>query len=197
MTSIEKYGCDNPAKSKEIKDKIKDTIYNNHGGKHHMQTDKYQKKFSEISKNNSIIRTSKTQKKILEKYGVNHFSQTDEFKQKIKNTMLDRYGIAHNFQNGSKAREKRKTTMIMKYGVEYPLQNEIIATRRWGAGVNAGDPLLFASRLSEAYSNVQQWRFALSDAKGSPCLREAPARSAAPPCAARCSGFGVSRARSR
>ena len=129
VTSIEKYGCDNPAKSKEIKDKIKDTIYNNHGGKHHMQTDKYQKKFSEISKNNSIIRTNKTQKKILEKYGVNHFSQTDEFKQKIKNTMLDRYGIAHNFQNGSKAREKRKTTMIMKYGVEYPLQNEIIKNK--------------------------------------------------------------------
>lgn len=66
-----------------------------------------------------------------------------------------------------------------------------------GAGANAGAPPLFVSHLSGVCSNVQQWRFALSDAKGSPCLREAPARSTAPPCAARCSGFGVSRARSR
>lgn len=78
-----------------------------------------------------------------------------------------------------------------------PRRRGLIATRRWGIGTNAGAPPLFVSHLSEACSNVQQWRFALSDAKGSPCLREAPARSAAPPCAARCSGFGVSRARSR
>ncbi len=78
-----------------------------------------------------------------------------------------------------------------------PRRRGLIATRRRGTGANAGALPLFVSHLSGACSNVQQWRFALSDAKGSPCLREAPARSAAPPCAARCSGFGVSRARSR
>ena len=68
----------------------------------------------------------------------------------------------------------------------------------WRRGVCAGAGRgAFASHLPKAHFNVQQWPFALSDAKGRPCLREAPARSNAPPFAARCSVFGTSRAHSR
>lgn len=68
---------------------------------------------------------------------------------------------------------------------------------RRGASANAGAPPLFVSHLPGACSNVQQWLFDLPDAKGSPCLREAPVRLSARPCAVHSGVFGMSHARSR
>jgi hypothetical protein len=57
-------------------------------------------------------------------YGVEHYSQTDMFKEQYKNTCLDRYGADHYWKT-DEGREKIKDTMIEKYGVEaYPQSEE-------------------------------------------------------------------------
>ena len=59
----------------------------------------------------------------LEKYGVDHYSKTDQFKEQYKNTMLDRYGVPSGLSNGE-LREKGYQTMLDRYGVEHYSQSE-------------------------------------------------------------------------
>jgi hypothetical protein len=125
ITSQEKYGVDNPSQSMEIKDKIKNVLEEKYGD-HHMKKKEYKELFSALSKETSEIRTQKTKKTCLEKYGVDSFSKTQEYKDKVRSTNIDNYGYEHNFQNGTASREKRKNTMLKKYGVEFALQNEDI-----------------------------------------------------------------------
>ena len=60
---------------------------------------------------------------MLEKYGVEHPSQSKEIKSKIVNTFLNKYGV----DNPSKLQEikdKQKKTNLEKYGVEYIIHNK-------------------------------------------------------------------------
>ena len=52
-----------------------------------------------------------------ERYGVNHYSQTDEFKKKMKQTCLERYNV-ENYTQTKEYLEKSKNTSKNKYGVE-------------------------------------------------------------------------------
>jgi hypothetical protein len=61
----------------------------------------------------------------LEKYGVEHVSQAQEVKDKIKKINLERYGVEYYFQS-EEIREKVKQTSLKKYGVENPAQSEEI-----------------------------------------------------------------------
>ena len=66
--------------------------------------------------NNPLIKEKKKET-ILEKYGTEHYSQTNEVKNKKKETCLKKYGV----ENPSQLEEfksKRKETMLEKYGVE-------------------------------------------------------------------------------
>lgn len=64
-------------------------------------------------------------KSILEKYGVDHYSKTDEYKIKFKNTCNLKYGSNNPFSNGV-IKDKIKKTINNNYDVDYPLQNEIL-----------------------------------------------------------------------
>jgi len=72
---IEKYGFDNPSKSKEIKNKISKKNKEN-----------YKKNKEKIKKNN------------LEKYGVEFLFKNEKFQNEIKKIMIDKYGVDNIFK---------------------------------------------------------------------------------------------------
>jgi hypothetical protein len=69
------------------------------------------------------------------KWGVDYFSQTDEYAQKFKETMLERWGVEYALQS-DELKEKAKKTNIEKFGFENPFMNsEMIKNRfqqKWG-----------------------------------------------------------------
>lgn len=103
-----KYGVDNHAKSDIVKEKSKHNINN--------------KSIEEKLKNELKIR-----KTCLERYGVEYYQQTDEFKKRYKQTCLERYGvddfskteIFSLMMSNSKniIDDKRELTCLERYGV--------------------------------------------------------------------------------
>ena len=61
----------------------------------------------------------------IEKYGVEHPSQSDEIKNKIINTVKGKYGVSNVFKS-EEIKNKIKTSNNEKYGVDYPQQNSVI-----------------------------------------------------------------------
>jgi len=62
----------------------------------------------------------------MEKYGVEHTTQSKEVKDKIKNSFLEKYGVEH-ISYCKEIKDKTKKTCLEKYGVEAPSQsNEIM-----------------------------------------------------------------------
>jgi hypothetical protein len=61
----------------------------------------------------------------LDKYGVEHFSKTDEYLIKTRNTCLEKYGVKHPLQN-KKIIKKLEKTNLKKYGVKCTLSNDEI-----------------------------------------------------------------------
>lgn len=58
-----------------------------------------------------------------EKYGKDHFSQTDEFKERLKSNYLRTHGTESFFQT-EEYKEKAKSTNNKKYGTDYWMQSE-------------------------------------------------------------------------
>ena len=58
----------------------------------------------------------------LTKYGADYFFKTDEFKQKSVQTCLARYGVAHASQ-ALEVQVKQQNTMLSKYGVDNPFKS--------------------------------------------------------------------------
>lgn len=79
------------------------------------------------SKKCSGIHTEHQRRKTsIERYGVYHYSKTQEFSDKIKRTSIDRYGVNHY----SKTLEFKNSVLKSNnriYGVNYPSQNEVVA----------------------------------------------------------------------
>lgn len=67
------------------------------------------------SKTNEWVEKVKTTN--LQKYGVDNFSKTDEYKTKSKETYLNKYGV-DNFTKTEEYKEKSKKTCLDKYGVD-------------------------------------------------------------------------------
>lgn len=61
----------------------------------------------------------------LKKYGTDHYSKTEEFKEKVIDTSLKKYGVEH-YSKTKEFKEKYTETNIRKYGVPYPAQNQNI-----------------------------------------------------------------------
>ena len=59
------------------------------------------------------------------KWGVDYFSQTDDYKIKFKSTMLERWGVEHALQSNY-FKEKLKKTNIERFGVENPFMDVIM-----------------------------------------------------------------------
>ena len=108
LTSIEKYGVDNPMKSQEIKDKIENNNLDKYGVKTTLLEINTKNKIDEtnlklygttkVLSNKDIREKSKVT--LLEKYGVDHFSKTEFFYEttykrwcKDSKSKLDKYNI--------------------------------------------------------------------------------------------------------
>lgn len=75
--------------------------------------------------NDGAMDQQKTKLFMLEKYGVEHYSKTEEYKEKIRSTSLERYGVEHVLQS-SEIRDKGKMTNLQKYGAEHPMKSSTV-----------------------------------------------------------------------
>lgn len=69
----------------------------------------------------SDCRFVKSRETMIKEYGVPHAMQVEEFKQKVKQTCLERYGCANPAQN-AEIKAKQRDTMLKNYGVAVPFQ---------------------------------------------------------------------------
>jgi len=124
---LEKYGVDNPSKINSVVEKRNQTIkrkqkedinYFKNIEEKRIKTmiDKYGENYQEIL-------TKKKQEGMLEKYGVKHALQKEEFINKMKKTTLERYGKENAVQN-EEVKEKQKQTMLNRYGKGNAMQIE-------------------------------------------------------------------------
>jgi hypothetical protein len=78
------------------------------------------------SKTNEYV--EKVKNTCLQKWGVDNFSKTDEYLKKSKRTYLSKWGV-DNFTKTEEYLEKSKKTFLERWGVEYPTQSEDIRNR--------------------------------------------------------------------
>jgi hypothetical protein len=69
------------------------------------------------------IKFAKIKNTMVQKYGVEYAAQSQTFKNKMQVTTLERYGVKHASQN-EEVKGKIRQTNLETYGVEYGLQNE-------------------------------------------------------------------------
>lgn len=106
QTLLQKYGVDNPVKSKEIQDKMKATCLKKYGCEWQIASSKTKEK---------IIKSN------IEKHGVKYTFQDPKQKEKTRKILIERYGV----DNPAKSKiiqEKMKTTHFKHYGVDFPAQ---------------------------------------------------------------------------
>lgn len=109
-TCISKYGVDNPTKSKIISNKISLAYKNKR----------------EIEKELLVDKHKKT---VFENYG-GWFTNTNEYKDKIKKISLDKYGL-DDYRSSDEFKNKVKKTLNEKYGVENPSQLPLSYKKSW------------------------------------------------------------------
>ncbi len=64
----------------------------------------------------------------LKKYGVEHYTQTKEYREKYTQTCLEKYGVDHASKSDI-VKDKIKTTNLEKYGFECASQNDIVKAK--------------------------------------------------------------------
>ena len=107
-TCLEKYGVDNPSKSKEVQEKKVETCLKNHGVK------------CGLDKKELIKKT------LMEKYGVDNPSKSKEVQEKKKETCLKNHGVMY----GLDKKELIKKTLMEKYGVDNPSKSKEIQEKK-------------------------------------------------------------------
>lgn len=113
QTLMDKYGVDNPMKSKVICAKARQICLNRYG--------------SEWARSNKAVQ-AKCELTNLSKYGVRVPLQNREIYARMQNTVFERYGTL-NVGQVSDFREKAKQTCLSKYGVEEPLSSSIVRAK--------------------------------------------------------------------
>ena len=102
QTCLEKYGETTPLKNKEVKEKIKQTCLEKYG--------------TENPASNPLI-YNKIRSTCIKKYGVPYLMQNDEIKNKSKQVCLKKYGVI-NAGGSVESLNKIKQTCLNKYGVD-------------------------------------------------------------------------------
>jgi hypothetical protein len=75
------------------------------------------------------IKFDKIKNTMVEKYGVEYAAQSEDFLTKMKMTTMEKYGVEHAGQS-KEIKEKIKNTNLEKYGFEYGLQNNEVKEKR-------------------------------------------------------------------
>lgn len=98
LTMFDRYGVDNPTKSKEIVEKI-------------------QKKYNEKSDKEKNKIVEKQKDTMFNRYG-SWFTSTDSYKEKILNYSINKFGLT-DYRSSDEFKNKVKKTLMDKYGVDY------------------------------------------------------------------------------
>ena len=140
---VEKYGCDNPLKSKEVRERIKATKKEKYDDEFFTNRTKAKdtmlKKYGNYFNNSKQIHESwmkkseeelkeiagKKKKTSLERYGTECPLQNESVKQKTKKTSLERYGTECP-QSSEESLQKKRETNLLKFGETTPLKNETV-----------------------------------------------------------------------
>jgi len=128
-TSLEKYGVDNPSKSKVVRDKYIKTCLEKYGV---TNVSKLQETKDKVVKTTikhfgvaSVLSLESTKIKLKEssllKYGVTHPSKSDYIKNEKIKTNQERYGVDNPMQC-DEIKDKVKKTNNDRYGVDNPMQ---------------------------------------------------------------------------
>lgn len=126
-TNLKKYGTESISKSKKIKEITKQHNLEKYNVEYPIQLEEIKEKIrkSNLEKYGSVapipFGSDKFKKIIKEKYGVDNISKSDDIKRKKELTCLKHFGFLNPLES-KEIREKIKQTMIQKYGVEHALQ---------------------------------------------------------------------------
>ena len=104
------YGTEFPSQNKQVREKVKNTVYKNYGVEHISQSQEIKDKIKETC---------------LSNFGVEYSLQDEGVRNKGQETMLDLYGVKNSMQS-KEIQEKAKATNLERYGVEYPMQSDEI-----------------------------------------------------------------------
>lgn len=85
---------------------------------------KFRENYNNLSKTDKINRNNKRTKTVNEKYG-GYTLQSPELKNKMKSTMITKYGVEHSFHSEA-IKQKAVNTWIKKYGVDNPFKSHEI-----------------------------------------------------------------------
>lgn len=122
QTSQEKYGVSHPLQSVEIRDKGKKTNLDRYGFDHPMKSEAVR---------NKGIQTN------LDRYGVKNYSETQEYHEKVRQSTMEKYGVEYHAQLPEQRkivserakkvekqrREKRQVKILRKYIEKYGSKN--------------------------------------------------------------------------
>lgn len=114
LTSISRYGVDNPAKSEIIKKKIRENTFKKYGVEHIMKDPKYVKMAQETN---------------MKRYGEKYAFCMQETYEKIKETWQSRLGVDYPMQNPiymNRLLIKAKVTCQERYGVDHHTKDPVI-----------------------------------------------------------------------
>lgn len=119
-TSREKYGTDYPIASKQVRDKIHATTLKHYGVENPFYSPELQAKAVKTKrKKYGHLGPTKEQLKnaFNENYGVDWYTQTQEYRDKVHATSLRKYGMDY-FQSSDSVKQARIDTCMQKYGVD-------------------------------------------------------------------------------
>jgi len=130
---IDKYGVDNPSKSKEVRDKVVKTNLDKFGHEWATKSDDVKIKMKEhFTEKYGVDNPSKVkefrdkaQETMLDRFGVKHAMHNEAIKDKVKKTNMDKYGV-DNPSKVKEVRDKAQETMLDRFGVKHAMQNESI-----------------------------------------------------------------------
>jgi hypothetical protein len=146
ITNLEKWGVDNPSKSKEIKERVIETNKNKFGTEWATQNDSIKEKTKKTNLEKWGVDNpmklpqirEKVESSMLMKWGVKHAMHSDEIKSKLKEYFIEECGV-DNPMKLPQIREKAESTMLEKWGVKHALQNSDLMNKlkltnleRWG-----------------------------------------------------------------
>jgi very-short-patch-repair endonuclease len=93
------------------------------GNKLSWHTDKRQYRSFCSKKCTAIGSVAQAKQTSLQKYGKEHYSQTDDYLKKVKSTSMERFGVDH-YSQTEEYKSRVVTTNMKNFGVAYPSQNK-------------------------------------------------------------------------
>ena len=168
-TCLQKYGVENSAQNKEIKDKNKKTNLEKYGVEFTFQSEKIKEKIKntmihkygvENPNQNEYIK-NKSKATNTKKYGVEYSSQNKENREKYKITCLEKYGFENPSQN-NEIKNKKIETCMKNYGVKHPSQNKIIKNKKketclknWGVEYPMQNEDIMSKNIKQSYKKKE------------------------------------------